>query len=473
MQKFLFEFLPFFCMMQKHMKYDTFFFESFDFDYKTFEATFSYHFDETIFFTEKIHFSHPHFSPRSTLDSRIIDNFLFGIHIALGISYYKFFPTKNLVVRSGKIDTFQQHFWETFYRNGLGEFLFENSINPTELFRFSSESNKNHTKIPFLSQEKYLVPIGWGKDSIVTIELLRRKNIDFDLFTFSTKDHILYEHTQKISEKNRLFIRRTLSENIPELLKNGAYNGHVPISGMMAFVLQMCAYLYDYRYIVMSNEYSANFGNTIYFDQEINHQWSKSFSFESHFREYTRRYLSDSIEYFSLLRGWYEGKIAAVFAQIGKKYFGKFSSCNTNFTILSQKKDIHLWCWKCPKCAFVYAILRPYLTDQETIQIFEKELYEDKSLEPLFCELLWISGIKPFECVWESEEVILAVSQALRVVKKWKTNPPFLFAIFQKKVQWTKGETYIHQLQEKIHSFHSHWHLIPPHLLPLITTYEN
>jgi len=458
---------------QRIMKYTTFFFESFSFDTQTLEATFVYHFDETLFFTEKIYFRDTRFPLREYLDTNIIENFLFPLHIALGISYYKFFPTETLVVRSGKLDTFQTDFWEKFYRNGLGEFLFQNHIDPTHLFQFSSQSKKIYQKKEFSTQGKYLVPVWGGKDSIVTIELLKKWNFDFDLFTFATKDHILYESTQHISGKNRLFIRRELSRNIPEILKNGAQNGHVPISGMMAFVLQMCAYIYDYQYIVMSNEYSANFGNTQYFGQEINHQRSKSFEFENHFRQYTRKYLSSGIEYFSLLRGWYEGKITQVFSQIGKQYFGKFSSCNTNFTILSQKKDWHLWCGKCPKCAFVYAILRPYLTDEETLQIFGKELYEDTSLESLFCELLWISGHKPFECVWESEEVVLGVYQSMKLVEKWKKNPPFLFAILQKELQWISGEKIIPNIHKKIHSFHSDWNLIPHHLLPIILAYES
>jgi len=454
------------------MKYTTFFFESFHFDIHSLEATFVYHFDHVLFFTEKIHFKDTRFSLRENLNPNIIKNFLFSIHIALGVSYYKFFPTKNLVVCTGRLDGFQKDFWEQFYRNGLGEFLSQNQINPTELFQFSSESDTIHEKINFSSQDRYLVPVGGGKDSIVTVELLKQWNFHFDLFTFSSRDHILYQNTEKISGKNRLFIRRELSKNIPEVLKNGAYNGHVPISGMMAFVVQLCWYLYDYRYIVMSNERSANFGNTVYFWQEINHQRSKSFEFEEHFRTYTRRYLSNSIEYFSLLRGWYEGKIAHVFAQVGKQYFGKFSSCNTNFTILSQKQDSHLWCGKCPKCAFVYAILRPHLTDTETLQIFGKELYEDKNLEPLFLELLGISGHKPFECVWESEEVILSMYQAMQTVEKWQKNPPFLFAIFKKELQWFQEENILKNIHQKIHSFHSDWHLIPSHLLPLIGTYE-
>ncbi|MEI8009425.1 MAG: hypothetical protein WCI00_09010 [bacterium] len=60
----------------------------------------------------------------------------------------------------------------------------------------------------------------------------------------------------------------------------------MPISGVIAFVLVTAAYLYDYKYIVMSNEKSANEGNTILDGSEINHQRSKSYQFESDFNLY-------------------------------------------------------------------------------------------------------------------------------------------------------------------------------------------
>jgi hypothetical protein len=119
-----------------------------------------------------------------------------------------------------------------------------------------------------------------------------------------------------------------------QMNKEGYYNGHVPISGIIAFVLNVVCYLYDYKHIVMSNEKSANEGNTILNGVEINHQRSKSLDFEIAFSEYTNKYISPDIHYFSLLRGMYEIKIAEYFCQ-HSQYFDTFSSCNRNFHILS------------------------------------------------------------------------------------------------------------------------------------------
>ena len=81
-------------------------------------------------------------------------------------------------------------------------------------------------------------------------------------------------------------MQRMMDPKLFDMNQQGYYNGHVPISGVIAFVLVTAAYLYDYTYIIMSNEKSANEGNTVLDGIEINHQRSKSYEFESDFNEY-------------------------------------------------------------------------------------------------------------------------------------------------------------------------------------------
>ncbi|MGB2111292.1 MAG: hypothetical protein ACPHY8_05695 [Patescibacteria group bacterium] len=84
----------------------------------------------------------------------------------------------------------------------------------------------------------------------------------------------------------------------------------------------------------------------------------------------------------------YEIKIAQLFSQLGKKYFSTFSSCNNNFKIQKQINHSGIWCNSCPKCAFVYTMLHPFLSSDEIHEIFGKDLYADENLEELFSELL-------------------------------------------------------------------------------------
>lgn len=392
-------------------KYINFNFEKYFFDINKNIWYFYYNFDEEIFFEEVIDFSDNWFKIRQNLDEKIIDNMMFSIHLALWVSYYKFYLSDNLIVNTWELDEENINFWKKFYINWLWEFLYTNKLSIKNKFNFVITNNNKKQKIDFQTSNKSLVAIWWWKDSIVSIELLKSFGEDFDLFTFSSKDNILYQNTIEISGKKRLFSKRELSKNILEIIKSWRYNWHVPITWIIAFVSILRAYLYDYKYIILSNEFSANFGNTTYGWIEVNHQYSKSLEFEIDFSKYIEKNISSNIHYFSLLRWFYEIKIAMLFAKYAKKYFPFFSSCNTNFKILNkvEKTENKYWCLSCPKCVFVYIILRPFITEEENKNIFWRELYLDLSLKNLFLELSWFSSIKPFECVWTTDEVRLSI----------------------------------------------------------------
>lgn len=385
------------------------------FDSQSLKAEFSYSFDGEIHFTESINFSSPigsQFKPIKSIDTKIIDNLLFHLSIVLWISYYKLYPTASIEIKSWKLEADQINFREQFYINGLWEFFFTNNLKP---FTPKFISGWNDTWKTFnITNSNAIIPLGWGKDSLVSVEMIRKTWIPFVSCTFG-KDNPLYEDVNTIIGVPRLFISRKMDPLLFKMNTEWYYNGHVPISGIIAFSLTVVAYLYDYKYIVMSNEKSANEGNTEIDWMVINHQRSKSLEFEKAFDKYVHTYISPDLKYFSLLRWMYEIQIAQKFSKY-PQYFSAFSSCNKNFKILSWWTDIKKWCCQCPKCAFVYTILRPRITTEQTIQIFGKELYEDESLKPLFKELLGISGIKPFECVGTNEEVILAMH---KFYEKW------------------------------------------------------
>lgn len=338
----------------------------------------------------------------------IIENICFQILIAFWISYYKLHPTKKIIIESWSLDEKQLLFWRKFYINGLGEFFYKNDIDFTELCFFESTWKKTYYKETLSLRERYLVPIWGGKDSIVTTILFDQegKNKHITPFIFWKSDTIKNDFLE-IYEKKALLIKRKLSPLLFEMNEAGYLNGHVPITGLISFVLVLASYLYDYKHIVFSNEASANIGNTEFYGNMINHQYSKSEEFEEDFRLYIQNYISPDINYFSKLRNFSELEIARIFSEKGKKYFSTFSSCNANFKI-NWKLQNTRWCNQCPKCLFVYTIMRPFITSNEVKSIWWEELFEKKELETLFKEIIWMSGFKPFECVWEIEEAILA-----------------------------------------------------------------
>jgi hypothetical protein len=326
------------------------------------------------------------------------------------------------------------------YTQGLGEFFYKNDVDFRGLINFpaqavSSELSAMSPK-PKAQSPKLLIPIGGGKDSIVTIELLKKSKVPMTLLRVG--NHPLIDDVVKIAGVPLLSVDRRLDPQLFKLNADGALNGHVPITAYLSVLSIVLGELYGFTDIAFSDERSADEGNTEMHGMTINHQWSKSIEFEKALRAYVQNEAID-INYFSFLRPLSELHIVQQFAQY-PQYFAHFTSCNANWRILGKSelrgqkatssseptahssKPAGRWCGHCPKCAFAFALCAAFLPKQTVIDIFETNLFEDASLLPLYRELLGIEGIKPFECVGTPEETYAALSLA-DVSGDWDGTP--------------------------------------------------
>ena len=387
-------------------------FVGYDISEKRREIVFKYSIE---FYNSKpINFSEKIVLPQASrnLKKKEIHKFLEPLSLILGISYYKLYcPPKILIFF--KLSKEEAEFWNIVYRKGLGEFLFRNNLNPDKLAKFSHVKKKVES-IRISTNGNILLGIGGGKDSIVALELLKNFKLSLFLVEAGRPDLISKRIIEK-SHKSSFIINRTLDPKIFEKYA-GSYNGHVPISAVFAFLGILSAFLYEQQYVVVGNEYSSNFGNIKYKDEIVNHQWSKSAEFESMFQEYVRKFITPDIIYFSLLRQFYEIRIAKMFAQ-RKKYLPLFSSCNRNFKVFKSRPN-SLWCGECSKCAFVFLILVPFINKTELIKIFSKNLLNDIVLLPLYKDLLGFGKMKPFDCVGTFEEAQVALYLASKKYKE-------------------------------------------------------
>lgn len=354
-----------------------------------------------------------------------LKNILESLHLALGVSYYKLYCPPQIKTQY-KLSVEQVKFWNTLYTKGLGEFFYKNKIDPRGLIRFP-QSKKEKPAICFMErQDRALVGIGGGKDSVVVAELLKESGADFSAFLVETqRESKVSRDVIGLMGADSIVIKRFLDEKLFQQ-HPGSYNGHVPVSAIVAFLGQLAAMIYDYSYIVVGNEQSSSFGNVSYCGEEINHQWSKSAEFEELFQRYVKKYICGGVIYFSILRPFFEIRVAEMFAK-HKKYFPQFSSCNKNFTV-NKERPVSLWCGECPKCVFVFVMLSPFLKKEELLGIFKKNLYGDIALLSLFEEVLGFKNIKPFDCVGTFEESRAAFTMA----SKDFDNEPIVKALGKK-----------------------------------------
>ena len=397
-----------------------FYYKNYNFDEQTGDLAFFYTVSDdkknTHTFEEHLYFPKAPFA-LSNQQKHVLSDIFFLAHIAFGISYYKAFCPEKIIIESGSLTQKQAEFFNCFYLNGLGEFAVRNNLNLQGKIKFpyASGSTKCH-KMSF--QNRYLVPVGGGKDSCLTLEILKQTGCTCQAISIGSPRPI--QESIAVSKLTSLGLVRKISPHLIELNQSGTVkNGHVPITGMLAFVLWASAVIYDYQYVALSCERSADSGNMLQGDLLINHQYSKSFEFEQNFYDITHS-ITPEFRYFSLLRPLSEMAIARLFAQKCVDYFPVFTSCNKAFK-LDETKRLNRWCGNCDKCRFVFLILAPFMNKETLIQCVGSNPLNDLSQINGFKELLGLSGHKPFECVGEIEESRYAFL-VLSAQKQWQDD---------------------------------------------------
>ena len=350
------------------------------------------------------------FEPGSEYRSADLDNLVFHIGMIELVSYWKATCSPLIVIRPAHLSQKQVQWWKKLYFHGLGEFFYLNSIEPhvEDFVRIETDPGNGPDLLNFEGTDSFLVPVGGGKDSAVTMELVREFDKEWIPFVVNsrkaTRDVIARSGT---NPARTLEFKRTIHPELLNLNRMGFLNGHTPFSALLAFNSLLAAYLTGKRHIALSNESSANEATIP--GTSINHQYSKSFGFEKAFRSYTRDYMTPEVNYFSLLRPLSELQIAKLFSKY-RHYHDVFRSCNEG-----SKTDT--WCGNCPKCLFTNIILLPFLPGEERTRIFGKEILDDARLRTSFDELTGIAESKPFECVGTVEEVNLALAASIRGMK--------------------------------------------------------
>jgi len=370
-----------------------------------------------------------------SLNKKVIDNLVFHLGLIELLSYWKATCSPKVEIKAGSLSKEQIKWWKDLVKNGMGQFFYENKINfqkPNFLKITSLRRSTLRESYPGRLENKILVPVGGGKDSVVTLELLKRTKKEFS--SFSLNPTRAARNIMKIAGfKNPIIVRRKINEKLLELNRKGYLNGHTPFSAYLAFISVLVALIFDYKFIAFSNERSSNEGNVKYLGKIVNHQYSKSFDFEEKFRNYSKKYLAKNIEYFSFLRPLYEIQIARLFSQY-PRYFPVFLSCNVAFqTNSGRKRPIGRWCGQCPKCLFVFVSLYPFVENRELIKVFSKNLFEDKKLLPLMLRLIGEKSFKPFECVGSKKESLIAFYLSWKKAKR-AGERPYLLNYFEKEI---------------------------------------
>ncbi len=385
-------------------EYEFFRFQRYNYTLENEQLSVKFYFslDDKFFFEPSFSIPKRNFYKWDNIDKNQLDTIIFNIGMIELISYWKLACPKKVYIVPHFLDDKQIEWWKKLYFNGLGEFFYLNGIkeNVNDFMEIIAESAEPCEKLTANFNETTLVPIGGGKDSVVTIELLKNKMPIIPLIINPRAATTECATTAGFDENQIAIIKRNLDSTMLRMNNEGFLNGHTPFSAMLAFYTLLISFLTNSKYIALSNESSANEPTVP--DTEVNHQYSKSIAFENDFRNYVDKYISSDIQYFSFLRPINELQIASLFSR-NKNYYKVFKSCN-----VGSKTDS--WCGKCPKCLFTYLIMSPFIPQNELIDIFGNNLLNNNDLIPILKQLKGEAEVKPFECVGTIEEVNACLS---------------------------------------------------------------
>ncbi|MDQ3618257.1 MAG: endonuclease domain-containing protein [Pseudomonadota bacterium] len=353
------------------------------------------------------------------------------LHLIAGVSYYKAAVPEQIRIDAYAIDADTAALLETVYVNGLGEFAYRNGLNLHGRIRFpsdaalSSASGREAARVQASAldlKQHALVAIGGGKDSLVSIEALRALGVA-QTVTWIGGSQLIQACAERTGLPT-LNIGRALGAQLFDYNRQGAWNGHIPVTAVNSAILVFVALLQGVDQVVFSNERSASYGSLITAPDgsvtaEVNHQWSKGWAFESAFGEYVEGHIAANLRYYSLLRPLSELAVARQFTR-SDRYDAHFSSCNRNFHLLGER-PANRWCGVCPKCHFVFLALAPFMSKPRLVGILGRNLLDDPAQTAGYDALLEFQDHKPFECVGEGRESRAAMA-ALTGRPEWRED---------------------------------------------------
>lgn len=388
-------------------------------------------------------------------------------HIALfeGMKLCSLFPRHyNISILSNHLSSAALELFSQVYAGVFAQHWYENQITdyagPEIIFPGQTLGQGETAQV---AGDTFIVltGCGGGKDSILAMKMLQEAAIPFASMQYAhsvygkaeTQHSLISEvldcvtpvRKHQISIYDDFLKHPFLSLYFPQI--SGITVPETPVSVFESLFLAM---QWEYQYLTLGHERSANTGNFYWqeIDRQVNHQWGKSFEAETLLNRFIQNHLLSNFAYFSILQPIHDFRI---FKNLNRypEVLSKIHSCNV------QKP----WCKKCAKCAYVWLGLMAACPPEQVESVFQKNFFNDPDLLQIFKQMLGLSKHTPFECIGEVDETRLYMKKCLD-----KGLSGQVLDLFQKTVlenQWINWQ----ELEQKYDRIYHEEHAIPDWLL--------
>lgn len=339
-----------------------------------------------------------------------------ALAIVEAFSYWKALCSPVIEVALPAPDAAELDWWRAFWPGAMGEFFYRNQIGYTATDFLAIRGPVGAPErldgaadgAPDGAGGAPLVLFSGGKDSLALarIAAAARGAVPVDFFLYNPGERLRGMAGSLAAGGRVLEAHRAI---LPELLRLNAAghpNGHTPFSAYLAFAAMLTGYLRGGELVMAGNSRSDDEPNVpSYLGRPVNHQWTKSFEFETAMGAYRDRWLPGAPGYSSPLRPLYELQIIASLSGDVDGYL-RTASCN--------RAPAGAWCRSCAKCAWVFLATAALFGHDLAIRKIGADMFADPALAGVYQEMAGLTGTKPFECTGTEDEVRAAIRAAGR-----------------------------------------------------------
>ena len=306
------------------------------------------------------------------------------------------------------VDPAFRKLWTEIFQNVWAQWRYENQIFDSYIPIIIADGPADNLD-PIRSElsHRFLNFCGQGKDSLVSLSILSKLQINFDnLFysssiygTHSFQHQMSNEILQSGSQKKiyRQWVFEDFFESPLSVTNRDGYAltrvaAETPSSIFAAVPIAVWARTNS---LVLGHEKSADTGQVIWEEtgEDVNHQWGKSYQAEVLMNDYISENFIFGLRYFSILKPVYD-TIIFFLLRDHMDLVPKTSSCNITKP----------WCGKCAKCAYVYMGYAAMLPPSVVEQTFPRNFLDDPDNFQTYREIAGLTGKLPFECIGQAEE---------------------------------------------------------------------
>ncbi len=323
--------------------------------------------------------------------------------VVASVSYAKASAPAVVTAPSIEFTTAGRTMVESAFGAGMAEFSLETGIDdPIVLSPPSRQADA--AAVPAQADGRPLIPLGGGRDSAVVCCALE----SFEPILLSIGGGVGARRVAAALGRDLVVVTRVIDPQIMEMNAAGAPNGHIPVTAITMLVSVIAAACLGAGTVVMANEASASAPTRIVDGTPVNHQHSKSATFEWLLHQALVS-VGAPVACFSALRNRSDTDISRVFARRCSRVHSAVVSCNKAGRIDSSRRSDG-WCCDCPKCRSVFLSLAPHMAPVELVAMFGADLLGDDSQTTGFADLL-DETTKPFECVQTVAEARAAIAE--------------------------------------------------------------